>query len=90
MESIYEWDENHFDKWQFWKINNIIVEISDILNYELIKIEDYEGYIHEYKVPQSQGVKWVYDNILKNYRIDERCEVWVHDIKTRVLKYRIE
>ena len=90
MERIYEWCDDHFDKWEFWKINNIIVEISDICDMETIIIEDYESIIHEYKVPNGKGIKWVYDNILNKISVEKRPEVWVYDVKTRVLKYRIE
>lgn len=83
-------DEGYFYMWKYWKIKDIVLEISDILDYETIKINDGSNCIQEYRVPRSSGMKCIYKYILDEKSNDNKPEVWVHDIKTRVLKYRIE
>lgn len=67
--------------------------MSDISDYEIIKIYFMNGELaEESMVKQGNGIKFVYDVVLKHYIAmceRELPEVWVHDIKTRVLKYKI-
>lgn len=68
-------------------IEKIEIIISDINDKEIIKI--YEWYNEcDYEVESGQAVKWVYDNVL-NKCTTYKPDVWVHDVKTRVLKYKI-
>ena len=69
-------------------IEKIEIVMSDVLDYEVIKMHGWYDLISERKVPQGQGVKWVYDNVL-NLCVDYKPEVFVVDVKTRVLKYRL-
>jgi len=79
----------------YWRYNITKIEIiiSDIEEYEVIKIYDNNTCIEEYRTKQANGIKSVYNHILKDYNMNNdkiMPEVWVHDIKTRVLKHRIE
>jgi len=70
-------------------LERIEIIISDTSDVEIVKLYPDIYEVSQITVAQGHGIKWVYDNILSECT-DYKPLVEVVDIKTRILRYKLD